>query len=66
MIRYYKGKQKVLRLTKRSELGTSLYQNLEDGELGDKWRLNVFPTRLGWRNKFEESSTKPEGDDIGK
>jgi hypothetical protein len=48
MIRYYKGKQKVIRLTKRSKLGTALYEILEDGPLGKKGEKTVFPCRKGF------------------
>lgn len=48
MIRYYKGKQKVRRLTRKSNLGTALYEILDDGELGKRGKKTIFPTRLGW------------------
>lgn len=47
MIRYYKGKQKVIRLTKRSPLGTALYEILGVGPLGNVGEKTVFLVSLG-------------------
>ena len=49
IIRYYKGIQKVRRLTGRSPLGTALYEILSDGQLGKIGEKTNFPCRLGYK-----------------
>ena len=52
-IRYYKGKQKLMRLTKSSLMHTCLYKVLDtngDLELGS---LQILLHRMCWRKKKE-------------
>ena len=60
MIRFYKGKLMMKRISKRCKHGKALYEILETGILSDKafgsHQVNIgdkiiMPVRLGWRRK---------------
>lgn len=53
MIRFYKGKQKLRRISSTSTLKTALYEILEAGQLGKIGIKHVIPVRLCRRKQIE-------------
>lgn len=51
MIRFYKGKHKVQKLSKQSPQKTALYEFLEPNPYGPIGVKHVIPVRLCWRNE---------------
>ena len=51
VIRYYKGKHKVLKLSKQSQQRTALYEFLEPSQYGPIGVKHIIPVRLCWRNE---------------
>lgn len=49
MIRYYKGKYKVRKLTKQSPQKTALYEFLEWSPYGKIGIKHIIPVRLCWK-----------------
>jgi hypothetical protein len=50
-IRFYKGEQKLMKVSSVSKLKTALYKTLESGPLGETGIKHVLPVRLCYRRK---------------
>ena len=51
MIRYYKGKYMVIRISKTSPMKTALYLILEAFNQHNVWDMMIAPVRLCWRKR---------------
>lgn len=50
-IRYWKGKQKIQKISGTSPMKTAKYLVLEDGELGEEDTIHILPYRHCWRER---------------
>ena len=54
LIRYYKGKYKVRKLTKQSAQRTAIYEFLERSPYGSIGVKHIIPVRLCWRKRKDD------------